>query len=118
MKKGPTMVAKRKRVMVGLASALAVGGIGTGAVALVGVGSAVAAPTPAHVLQVSTTVPDLGPAVQQGDPTAPDTTGTATETTTPETTGEQPASATEAVGSGGHQDPAGQNADHQFDGVE
>ena len=54
--------------------------------------------------------------LQEGDQTTPDVAGAA------ETAGEAPdgteAAGAESDGPGGHEDPAGQNADHQFDGEE
>ena len=62
--------------------------------------------------------------LQQGDQTTPDVAGAAESPAeapaTAETTGAEAPEApgVEADGPGGHEDPAGQNVDHQFDGVE
>ena len=62
--------------------------------------------------------------LQQGDQTTPDVggpgsaaeaAGEAAKEATPETGTE---TGTQADGAGGHEDPAGQNVDHQFDGAE
>ena len=75
-----------------------------------------AAPGPvAPIVQAEPTGPDTD-TLQEGDQTTPDAAGAA------ETAGEAPegseAVGAESDGPGGHEDPAGQNADHQFDGEE
>jgi type IV secretory pathway VirB10-like protein len=94
-----------------------------------------APPTP--VVQTEPVVPDTDQ-LQQGDQTTPDAVGAAESATEPaaavvsttqvvdkaasETAAEAPdgseVTGTEADGPGGHQDPAGQNVDHQFNGEE
>jgi cytoskeletal protein RodZ len=91
-------------------------------------------PAPASVAPVTVTTPaptdtDL---LQQGDQTTPDTSIAPGQVAAPEATEQPGAEATSSPesatasevpettsdGPGGHQDPAGQNVDHQFDGQE
>jgi hypothetical protein len=99
--------------------------LASGAVALAAFGSVagITAASSANPSQnkpaeaVSTSDPDT---TQSGDQTAPDTGAEATGEA-PESAGEAPESGTESGpsdGPGGHEDPAGQNVDHQFEGQE
>jgi hypothetical protein len=93
-------------------------------------GPSAAAPAPAApIVQADPVGPDTD-TLQQGDQTTPDVAGAAekatSESATSETAGEtadetsegSEAKGTESDGPGGHEDPAGQNVDHQFDGEE
>ena len=111
------------------AAVLLISGAG---IAFAGSPSAVAPAPAAPIVQSEPAGPDTD-TLQQGDQTTPDVAGavdsavtakalTASTTTTAETApagseGSEVAGA-ETDGSGGHQDPAGQNVDHQFDGEE
>ena len=88
----------------------------SGAASAFAAGPTPVAPAPvAPVTQAEPAGPDTD-TLQEGDQTTPDVAGAA------ETAGEAPegseAVGAESDGPGGHEDPAGQNADHQFDGEE
>ena len=77
-----------------------------------------AAPAPAAQIVAAEPVAPDSDTLQQGDQTTPDTaadTATAGDVTDP---AEATVSESASDGAGGHQDPAGQNVDHQFDGEE
>lgn len=123
------MKLRNSRLSVIAASALAVAGIGTG-IAL-GTSNAPAAPTTVQGAEPAAVGPDRD-TLQQGDQTTPDSKAAtevgaaetpANETTTPETQASETAPEAVEAGEptlpgGGHQDPAGQNVDHQFQGIE
>jgi hypothetical protein len=97
---------------------------GTAVLLISGAGIAFAAsPSPTVPVKTAPSVvaEPVGPdtdTLQQGDQTTPDTatdTATAGDVTDP---AEAAASESASDGPGGHQDPAGQNVDHQFEGQE
>ena len=79
-----------------------------------------AAPTPAAPVGQSEPVGPDTDTLQQGDQTSPDVAGAAdaADASKAETSSTTETTGAEADGPGGHEDPAGQNVDHQFDGEE
>jgi hypothetical protein len=109
-----------KKIIVAAVAALAVGG-SLGGTALATSGTKV----PTKSEPVAAVDND---SIQQGDQTTPDAPNApnpgaaSTATARSESSGESPETAGESEttsdGPGGHQDPPGQNVDHQFDGEE
>ncbi|MDQ1449534.1 MAG: hypothetical protein QOC79_2505 [Actinomycetota bacterium] len=112
--------------MMDLKRKLAVGAVGVVGFAGLGAGVAAAQTTPsAPKAPVTAPAPADTDNVQSGDQTTPDVPGAAEK---PEATAAAEKAGTETAGpeepgdaslpGGGHADPAGQNVDHQFEGVE
>jgi hypothetical protein len=111
---------KLNRAMIAAATAAALGTGGI-AVGLLSTASTAGATVKPKVQTQTTTAPTIAPdTTQQGDQTKPDNPSAESSTETApgvEASGaEEPGDA--SLPGGGHADPAGQNVDHQFEGVE
>lgn len=116
------MNVKRKLAVTGV-TVLGLAGLGAGVAAAQTADSSskpaapMVAPVPATPPTPAPTPDPAASGPQVGDQNAPDTpSASGAETETEKATPEEPGDA--SLPGGGHADPAGQNVDHQFDGVE